>query len=118
MHVSSVRVQLASRNRACHRWAVQSAAHPPPQPPRRSTHHRSPHVQGWAAHGGDRDNEAVKRATGVFAGDPEAQVSLLHLPRMSGHGEQPRVKNGPALAGHGAESVRDAIAASIRTLPE
>src|SRR6266540_3601083 len=43
---------------------------------------------------------------------------LLHLPRMDGHGDGPRVKNGPALAGHGAEAVRDAIAASIRTLPE
>jgi hypothetical protein len=27
---------------------------------------------------------------------------LLHLPRMEGHGTGPRVKNGPALAGHGA----------------
>jgi IS30 family transposase len=43
---------------------------------------------------------------------------LLHLPRMRGHGEVPSVKNGPALAGHGAEAVRDAIAASITTLPE
>ena len=43
---------------------------------------------------------------------------LLHLPRMDGYGEQPRVKNGPPLAGHGAEAVRDAIAASIVTLPE
>jgi IS30 family transposase len=42
---------------------------------------------------------------------------LLALPRMDGHG-QPRVHNGPALAGHGAEAVRDAIAASITTLPE
>ena len=42
---------------------------------------------------------------------------LLHLPRMEGHGEQQPVKNGPALAGHGAEAVRDAIAASITTLP-
>lgn len=31
---------------------------------------------------------------------------LLHLPRLAGHGEAPRVKNGPALAGHGAEAVR------------
>jgi IS30 family transposase len=45
-------------------------------------------------------------------------VMLLHLPRMNGHGDGPRVKNGPALAGHGAEAVRDAIAASILTLPE
>jgi transposase, IS30 family len=43
---------------------------------------------------------------------------LLHLPRMEGHGDEPRVKNGPALTGHGAEAVRDAIAASITTLPE
>jgi IS30 family transposase len=43
---------------------------------------------------------------------------LLHLPRMEGHGNQPRAKNGPALAGHGAEAVRDAIAATITTLPE
>jgi len=43
---------------------------------------------------------------------------LLHLPRMEGHTNQARVKNGPALTGHGAEAVRDAIAASITTLPE
>jgi IS30 family transposase len=42
---------------------------------------------------------------------------LLHLPRMTGH-DEPRVKNGPALAGHGAQAVRDAIASSITTLPE
>jgi len=43
---------------------------------------------------------------------------LLPLPRMTGHGQQARVKNGPALAGHGAEAVRDAITRSIITLPE
>jgi IS30 family transposase len=43
---------------------------------------------------------------------------LLHLPRMEGHGDEPRIKNGPALAGHGAQAVRDAIATSIVTLPE
>src|SRR5690242_7404349 len=43
---------------------------------------------------------------------------LLHLPRMAGHGSGVRVKNGPALAGHGAEAVRDAIARTITTLPE
>jgi IS30 family transposase len=41
---------------------------------------------------------------------------LLYLPPMDGHG--PRVKNGPALAGHGAEAVRDAIADTITALPE
>jgi IS30 family transposase len=43
---------------------------------------------------------------------------LLHLPRMPDHGCGARVKNGPALAGHGAEAVRDAIARTITTLPE
>jgi transposase, IS30 family len=42
---------------------------------------------------------------------------LLHLPRLAGD-DGPRVKNGPALAGHGAEAVRDAIADTITTLPE
>jgi len=42
---------------------------------------------------------------------------LLHLPPMPG-GDAPRVKNGPAVAGHGAEAVRDAISAAITTLPE
>src|SRR5215204_4953822 len=42
---------------------------------------------------------------------------LLHLPPMDGHGATPRVKNGPATAGHGAEAVRDSIAATITTLP-
>jgi IS30 family transposase len=43
---------------------------------------------------------------------------LLHLPRLEGHDNAARVKNGPPLAGHGAEAVRDAIAASIVTLPD
>ncbi len=36
----------------------------------------------------------------------------------TGHGIGPRAHNGPALAGHGAEAVRDAIAAQIITLPQ
>ncbi len=43
---------------------------------------------------------------------------LLYLPRMPDHGCGPRVKNGPALAGHGAEAVRDAIVRTISKLPE
>jgi IS30 family transposase len=42
---------------------------------------------------------------------------LLHLPPMDGHGGA-RAKNGPALAGHGAKAVRDAIACQFTTLPE
>jgi hypothetical protein len=43
---------------------------------------------------------------------------LLRLPPMEGHGIEPRLKNGPALAAHGAEAVRDAIAEAILKLPE
>jgi IS30 family transposase len=43
---------------------------------------------------------------------------LLHLPPMEGHGAAPREKNGPALAGHGAQAVRDAITCTIRSLPK
>ena len=43
---------------------------------------------------------------------------LLRLPRMAGHGEKARIKNGPALAGHGAEAVCEAITRTIITLPE
>ena len=42
---------------------------------------------------------------------------LLHLPRQEGYGQAPRKKNGPATAGHGAEAVREAIAAAIAPLP-
>jgi IS30 family transposase len=41
---------------------------------------------------------------------------LLHLPPPAER--QPRTKNGPPVSGHGAEAVRDAIAAQITTLPE
>jgi IS30 family transposase len=43
---------------------------------------------------------------------------LLHLPPMPGHGPGARMKNGPALAGHGAEAVRDAVARTVAALPE
>ena len=43
---------------------------------------------------------------------------LLYLPRMAQHGVDARVNNGPALAGHGAEAVRDAITGTITSLPD
>jgi IS30 family transposase len=57
-------------------------------------------------------------AIGTLVERTTRYLMLLHLPRMNGHGEGPRAHNGPALAGHGAEAVRDAITASILTLPE
>jgi IS30 family transposase len=41
---------------------------------------------------------------------------LLHLPRMDGH-EGARLKDGLAVAGHGAQAVNDAIAKAIERLP-
>lgn len=42
---------------------------------------------------------------------------LPHLPPLDGHSTGPRLKNGPALAGHDAEAVREAIASTITDLP-
>ena len=43
---------------------------------------------------------------------------LLHLPRLEGWGVEPRVKNGPALGGYGAEAMRNALATQMTTMPE
>lgn len=43
---------------------------------------------------------------------------LLHLPRMPEHDRQACTTRKPALAGHGAEAVRDAITRAIFTMPE
>jgi len=43
---------------------------------------------------------------------------LLHLPRLPEHGLCTGAKNGPALAGHGAEAVREAITRTMVSFPE
>jgi transposase, IS30 family len=43
---------------------------------------------------------------------------LIHLPREDGFGVIPRTKNGPPLAGYGAVAMKNALAATITTLPE
>ncbi len=43
---------------------------------------------------------------------------LIHLPREEGFGVIPRTKNGPALAGYGAITMKNALASSMTTLPE
>jgi IS30 family transposase len=58
-----------------------------------------------------------KSAIGTLVERSTRFTMLLHLPRADGYGLQPRTKNGPALAGYGAEAVRDAIVSTITTLP-
>ena len=43
---------------------------------------------------------------------------LVHLPREEGYGVIPRTKNGPALAGYGAITMKNALAETMTTLPE
>ena len=57
-------------------------------------------------------------AIGILVERSTRFTLLLHLPPMPSDGIGPRKKNGPALAGHGAEVVRDAITKSIQTLPK
>jgi IS30 family transposase len=58
-----------------------------------------------------------RSAIGTLVERSSRFTMLLHLPPIEGH-ESPRTKNSPALTGAGAGAVRNAIADTIRTLPE
>lgn len=57
-------------------------------------------------------------AIGTLVERKTRYTMLLHLPRKEGYQMGNAIKNGPALAGHGAEAVRDAITKTIKCLPE
>ena len=59
-----------------------------------------------------------KSAIGTLVERSSRYTMLLHLPRMEGFATTPYVKNGPAIAGHGAVAVNAAITAQLETLPE
>jgi IS30 family transposase len=58
-----------------------------------------------------------RSAIGTLVERSSRFTMLLHLPPLPGR-DGPRVKNGPAVTGAGAEAVRDAIAAQLGALPE
>jgi IS30 family transposase len=58
-----------------------------------------------------------RSAIGTLVERTSRFTMLLHLPPAADRGV-PKIKNGPPVTGHGAEQVRDAIAAAISELPE
>lgn len=58
-----------------------------------------------------------RSAIGTLVERTTRYTMLVHLPRAEGYGTIPRTKNGPALAGYGAVAMKNALAATMATLP-
>ncbi|WP_139765939.1 IS30 family transposase [Gordonia sp. i37] len=59
-----------------------------------------------------------RSAIGTLVERRSRATLLIHLPRQQGWGEQPYVKNGPALGGYGAIAMNAALTARMASLPQ
>jgi IS30 family transposase len=59
-----------------------------------------------------------RSAIGTVVERTSRYTMLVHLPRLEGYGEMPRVKNGPALAGYGAVAMKEALEATMSSMPD
>jgi IS30 family transposase len=58
-----------------------------------------------------------RSAIGTVVERTSRYTLLVHLPRLEGYGMIPPVKNGPALGGYGAIAMKDALQATMATMP-
>jgi IS30 family transposase len=59
-----------------------------------------------------------RSAIGTLVERSSRTTLLVHLPRLEGWGEMPRVKNGPSLGGYGAVAMNAGLTATMTKLPE